>query len=105
MVPIHPKCILEEHEYPDLKDQKIYALVYYGRKEYVEVLNTYLERDLRVNGGVIDKVLFALVKYREEDLRYLGELLKRNPTSYVVPPIQGGGWDVIWRLVEEPGAM
>ena len=37
--------------------------------------------------------------------RYLGELLKRNPGSYVVPPIAGGGWDVIWRLVEEPGAI
>merc|ERR1719473_698179 len=103
--PLQPTCVQVDDPYEDLKNQKIYALVYYGRKEYAEILNVYLERNLRANGGVIDKVLFALVKYTQDDLVYLGQLQRRNPESYVIPPIAGGGWDTIWRLVEEPGAI
>jgi len=103
--PLRPACVPHEDPYLDLRDQKIYALVYYGRRDYAEILNVYLERNLRKNGGVIDTVLFALVKYTDVDLMYLGELQRRNPESYVVPPITGGGWDTIWQLVQEPGAI
>ena len=69
------------------------------------MLNAYLERDLKVNGGVLDTVLFALVKYTMEDLKYGVALQARNPWRYIIPRIEGGGWDVIWRHVEEPGAF
>lgn len=46
---------------------KIYALVYYGRRSYVDILNAYLERNLRTNGGVLDGVIFAMVKYTMEE--------------------------------------
>jgi hypothetical protein len=70
--PLKPECLFLDDPFDDLKDVHIYALVYYGRKKYVDVLNAYLERDLRVNGGVLDGVIFALVKYTYEDLIYLG---------------------------------
>lgn len=103
--PLNPACVEHEDDYADLIGQRIYGLVYYGRREYVEVLNPYLERNLRKNGGVLDRVLFALVKYTHDDLIYLGHLQRRNPHEFIVPPIEGGGWDCIWRLASERGAI
>ena len=32
-------------------------------------------------------------------------LQKRNPSAYIIPwKMEGGAWDVIWRLADEPGA-
>lgn len=103
--PLNPTCTPVDDPYDDLRDQKIYAIIYYGRREYAEILNAYLERDLRKNGGVLDAVLWALVKYTVDDIKYLGELQRRNPDAYVVPRIDAGGWDNVWRLAEEPGAI
>lgn len=103
--PLNPICQPLEDEYRDLQGQQIFAIIYYGRREYAEILNAYLERDLRQNGGVLDGVLFALVKYTHEDLVYLGHLQRRNPGVYVVPRIESGGWDVVWRLANVPNAI
>jgi len=101
---LNPRCEPRQDDFADLRDARVHAIIYTGRREYLEVLNAYLERDLKVNGGVLDTVLFALVKYTMEDLKYVAALRARNPGRYIIPPIEGGGWDVIWRLVEEPGA-
>ena len=37
-----------------------------GFRSYVDILNAYLERNLRTNGGVLDGVIFAMVKYTME---------------------------------------
>lgn len=103
--PLTPTCVVRDDPFDDLKDVKIYALVYYGRRSYVDILNAYLERDLRENGGVLDGVIFAMVKYTVEDMNYLIMLQRRNPKSYIIPwHMEGGAWDVIWRLADEPGA-
>eukprot|EP00928_Gymnodinium_smaydae_P079605 TRINITY_DN63499_c0_g1_i1.p1 TRINITY_DN63499_c0_g1~~TRINITY_DN63499_c0_g1_i1.p1 ORF type:complete len:453 (+),score=87.91 TRINITY_DN63499_c0_g1_i1:101-1459(+) len=102
--PLNPRCVPREDDYADLKDVRIHAIIYSGRREYLEILNPYLERDLKQNGGVLDSVHFALVKYTFEDLRYMIELKKRNPKVYFIPQIDGGGWDVVWRLASEKGA-
>eukprot|EP00435_Cladocopium_sp_Y103_P037215 s766_g9.t2 len=103
--PLRPACITVDDPYDDLKEAKIYALVYYGRRSYVDILNAYLERNLRSNGGVLDGVIFAMVKYTMEDMNYLIMLQRRNPKSYIIPwHMEGGAWDVIWRLADEPGA-
>lgn len=103
--PLNPSCVTHDDPFDDLKDVKIYALVYYGRRSYVDILNAYLERDLRVNGGILDGVIFAMVKYTMEDLNYLAMLTRRNPGRYIIPwEMEGGAWDVIWRLANEPGA-
>jgi len=103
--PLNPHCEWVKDDYADLQDVRVHAIVYYGRREYMEILNPYLERDLKRNGGVLDTVQFALVKYTHDDLRYLGPLVARNRGSYIVPMIDGGGWDVIWRLASEPKAI
>lgn len=102
--PLKPECVWKDDPFEDLADQRIFALVYYGRKTYVDILNAYLERNLRANGGVLDGVIFALVKYTMDDLNYLIQLKRRNPHTYFIPPMEGGAWDVIWRLADEPRA-
>merc|ERR1719498_2263073 len=38
-------------------------------------------------------------------MNYLVMLARRNPQAYIIPwDMEGGGWDVIWRLADEPGA-
>ena len=32
------------------------ALVFYGRRRYMKLLNMYLERNLAINGGILDEV-------------------------------------------------
>lgn len=103
--PLRPRCEVADDPFDDLKGVKIYGLVYYGRRSYVDILNAYLERNLRANGGILDRVIFAMVKYTMEDLNYLVTLQRRNPESYIIPwHMEGGAWDVIWRLADEPGA-
>eukprot|EP00747_Dinoflagellata_sp_TGD_P208085 gnl/TRDRNA2_/TRDRNA2_81602_c0_seq2.p1 gnl/TRDRNA2_/TRDRNA2_81602_c0~~gnl/TRDRNA2_/TRDRNA2_81602_c0_seq2.p1 ORF type:complete len:390 (+),score=56.10 gnl/TRDRNA2_/TRDRNA2_81602_c0_seq2:46-1215(+) len=103
--PLNPHCVTVDDPFEDLKDAKIYALVYYGRRSYIDILNAYLERNLRVNGGVLTGVIFAMVKYTIEDLNYLVMLQRRNPDTYIIPwNMEGGAWDVVWRLADEPGA-
>lgn len=105
MDPLRPTCETYDDPFDDLKDVRIYGLVYYGRRTYVDILNAYLERDLRANGGVLDGIIWAMVKYTMEDLNYLAMLQRRNPTTYIIPwHMEGGAWDVIWRLADEPGA-
>eukprot|EP00928_Gymnodinium_smaydae_P054708 TRINITY_DN3843_c0_g2_i2.p1 TRINITY_DN3843_c0_g2~~TRINITY_DN3843_c0_g2_i2.p1 ORF type:complete len:294 (-),score=54.42 TRINITY_DN3843_c0_g2_i2:93-974(-) len=46
-----------------------------------------------------------MVKYTTEDMNYLVMLKRRNPESYIIPwHMEGGAWDVIWKLADEPGA-
>lgn len=103
--PLKPRCDTFDDPFDDLKDVKIYALVYYGRRTYADILNAYLESNLRVNGGVLDGVIFAMVKYTMEDMNYLISLSNRNKGAYIIPwEMEGGAWDVIWRLADQPGA-
>jgi len=102
---LRPGCEIFDDPFSDLKDVRVYGLVYYGRRTYVDILNPYLERDLRANGGILDGVIFAMVKYTLADMNYLMMLQRRNPQSYIIPwHMEGGAWDVIWRLADEPGA-
>ena len=77
--PLRPECVWKDDPFDDLAETRVYALIYYGRKSYVDILNAYLERNLRANGGILDGIIFALVKYTHEDLNYLIQLKRRNP--------------------------
>lgn len=94
--PLKPRCEWKDDPFDDLKNDRIHAIVFYGRMKYVDILNAYLEKNLKKNGGVLDKVFFATVKYDEKDMNYLRQLVRRNRDSYIVPHIKGGDWDNIW---------
>ena len=45
---------------------RVFVCVFTGRWQYLRILLPYLYRELRQNGGVVDKVLFAMMKYTNE---------------------------------------
>ncbi len=56
--------------------RNIIALVFYGRKASVSILLKYLEKNLKSNGGILDKIVFAVRTKKPGDLKYLEEYLK-----------------------------
>ena len=45
---------------------RVYACVFTGRWMFLRVLLPYLYRELRQNGGVVDRVIFAMLGYNSE---------------------------------------
>ena len=45
---------------------RVHVCIFTGRWRYLRVMLPYLYRELRQNGGVVDKVLFAMLGYTEE---------------------------------------
>ena len=64
------------------KQKKIFsniiALVFYGRQSSVSILLKYLEKNLKSNGGILDKIVFAVRTNKIEDIRYLDKYLKNK---------------------------
>ncbi|KAF2397317.1 hypothetical protein EJ06DRAFT_144184 [Trichodelitschia bisporula] len=58
---------------------RIVGLVFYGRAEFVKVLDCYLKRNLVDNGGLLDEVIFSVHTDKQPDLDYLDELLATTP--------------------------
>ena len=63
------------------KIQNIIALVFYGRKKSASILFRYLDRNLKINGGILDKIVIAVRTNKEQDLSYLESYLKANKNS------------------------
>jgi hypothetical protein len=60
----------------------ITGLVFFGRKQNVEILIKYLKVNLRKNGGILDRIKFAVKTKNKDDLDYLNELIKLNPNEF-----------------------
>ncbi|CAE8718771.1 unnamed protein product, partial [Polarella glacialis] len=69
--PLMPRCKARKDSYQDLASTRIVVVVFSGRKDRLRILLRYLHRDLRKNGGVVDKVIFALWQHTPQDLAYL----------------------------------
>jgi hypothetical protein len=52
-----------------------YAVVFFGRRRQTEILLRYLEKSVKANGGVLDKIVFAVKTSKKEDLEYLDEIM------------------------------
>lgn len=80
---------------------KIIGLVFYGRRQFVEVLDCYLQRNLVRNGGVMDEVFFVVNTEDEDDLDYLDRIV--NGTEGYKKHItekKHEGWTDKWELAE-----
>ncbi|KAI9890760.1 MAG: hypothetical protein M1814_003690 [Vezdaea aestivalis] len=62
----------------------IIGLIFYGRRDRVSILNCYLKRNLKSNGGVLDGVHFVLNTRDEEDLRYIRALVDHEPSYSLI---------------------
>ena len=65
----------EELELNTENSAKVIGLVFFGRRELVEILDCYLQRNLKANGGLLDEVIFVVNTEIPEDLDYLNELI------------------------------
>jgi len=63
------------------KIRNIIALVFYGRRKSASILFRYLDRNLKINGGILDKIVIAVRTENKEDLSYLESFLKTNKNS------------------------
>lgn len=68
---------------------KVVAVVFFGRRQFVDVLDCYLRRNLVSNGGILDEVHFIVHTDVEDDKSWLRSLVK-------APQVQG-----YYRLMEE----
>ncbi|KOS16920.1 hypothetical protein ESCO_004912 [Escovopsis weberi] len=59
--------------------KKIMALVFFGRRTTVSILDCYLKRNLKKNGGVLDGVIFLERTSKEDDVAFLEKLLASEP--------------------------
>ncbi|MCJ1309322.1 hypothetical protein MMC25_002981 [Agyrium rufum] len=83
-------------------DLKVVALVFFGRKRFITVLQCYLERNMVENGGVIDEIVFMVKTEVEEDLAYLPELLASNPKYRALYQHQtGSDYSQMWNMCEK----
>ncbi|KAI1094402.1 hypothetical protein F5B19DRAFT_55867 [Rostrohypoxylon terebratum] len=58
---------------------KIVAVVFYGRKQNVDILDCYLQENLISRGGYLDDVWFMVHTKKAEDIAWLNEFVKKNP--------------------------
>jgi hypothetical protein len=58
----------------------VIGLIFFGRRDRVEVLRCYLERNLVTNGGWLDEIQWVRNTHDEKDLAYLrDDILPSNP--------------------------
>ena len=78
------KCAPSAYSYdqrPAGAPPKVSALIFYGRKHYVEILMRYMLPQLRRFGGVLERIVFAVRTENHRDLAYLDELVRAYPNE------------------------
>lgn len=68
------------------------ALVFYGRKRYVEILNCYLQENLLAHGGILSEVTFISKTQDKGDLIYLQKLVAEHSGTYFIKNATDLGW-------------
>ncbi|KAI0467288.1 hypothetical protein F4859DRAFT_518239 [Xylaria cf. heliscus] len=66
------------------KGFKIIAMVFFGRKRYVDILDCYLQQNLVSNGGYLDEVWFMAHTEDKDDIAWLNRLVKENQGYKIV---------------------
>ena len=61
-----PRVEPAKRQSTDNTSGKVHACVFTGRWMYLRILLPYLYRELRQNGGVVDRVIFVMLGYTEE---------------------------------------
>ncbi|KAI1822407.1 hypothetical protein F4861DRAFT_540995 [Xylaria intraflava] len=81
----------------------IKALIFYGRKRTVDLLDCYLQKNLAVNGGYLDEVWFMVHTDIQDDLEYLNDLIEKRAQYKFVDPGKCSGFNYacMWNPVVE----
>lgn len=102
--PREPRCLRTDRAAlaDSLNSTRIEAIVVFGRRDRVEILHPYLWKNLRVNGGVLDRVIFVVLWAMQDDLDFLDQLIKTNAPHYVMPPVTGRRLAKIYSVCKDP---
>lgn len=76
---LRPPHSHESLSLPRPEDIKIIGLVFYGRRDRSSILDCYLRKNLRSNGGWLNEVAWAVNTENEDDLAYLDLMLATTP--------------------------
>ncbi|KAI5919728.1 hypothetical protein F4810DRAFT_472482 [Camillea tinctor] len=63
---------------------KVVAMVFYGRKRYVDILDCYLRENLASNGGYLDEVWFMAHTQDEDDTAWVEGLVLEEPDYKII---------------------
>ncbi|KAI1498419.1 hypothetical protein F5X99DRAFT_431737 [Biscogniauxia marginata] len=63
---------------------RIVAMVFYGRKRYVDILDCYLRKNLASNGGYLDEVWFMAHTQDEDDTAWVEGLVLEEPDYKII---------------------
>jgi hypothetical protein len=83
---------------------KIIGLVFFGRPSVIAILDCYLKKHLVSSGGWLDEVHFVVNTDREDDVRYLDELVKTSEL-YKKITIPSLGYNEVWSNAVKRGNM
>ena len=83
---------------------KIVGLIFFGRPSVVAILDCYLKRNLVSSGGWLDEVHFVVNTKKEEDIKYLEELIKTSDL-YKMITIPSLGYNEVWGNAVERNVM
>ena len=74
------------------KTKKVALMVFFGRKKYAKILFRYIFRELRCNGGIVDKIFIFKNTSVESDLAFLSSLQKGKFGEYIeiIPGVRMG---------------
>lgn len=86
------------------EDFKIIGLIFFGRPSVVAILDCYLKNNLVSNGGWLDEVHFVVNTDREEDVKYLDELVMTSEL-YKKITIPSLGYNEVWGNAVERNFM
>jgi len=57
----------------------IKGVMFYGRRQFVDILDCYLQRNLAINGGYLDEMLFIVHTSVMQDIDFLRNLVAKVP--------------------------
>ncbi|RMD41666.1 hypothetical protein DV735_g3432, partial [Chaetothyriales sp. CBS 134920] len=69
---------------------KVIGLVFFGRRDRVEIMKCFLEKNLVENGGWLDEVHWLQNTKKEDDLEYLEQILDEHPSYRRIDLTDGG---------------
>lgn len=114
MMPSNKKETIYKWVGADIKDTKdgvhitkpdgvtISGVIFYGRAQFVDILDCYLQKNLAKNGGLLDNVIFMQNTDNVDDIAYLDKLVAEIP-EYVKVDVKRpgdqhgwGGFDTMW---------
>jgi hypothetical protein len=69
-------------------DIKIRGVVFFGRRAHVDILDCYLQRNIVINGGYLDDIVFLEHTKNQEDVDFLTKLVDKVPEYSLIknPP-------------------